>query len=148
MKTASEFLKNLSLFFSLDAKQKEQQDFFLSTYIQVFEENQKQGYYYDYSKILRLAQLNHKTKQFPTLKELLPWMEEAKYRSYNATVDEGKVIVITLDDGRKYDFVVAGMGKSLKSLKDELYKKYLNFKVDIYPKGTVIIGDKIFLPEE
>jgi hypothetical protein len=63
------------------------------------------------------------------------------------SANEGALVVITLPNGVRYDFTVSGIGRPIENIKEEIKNKYGKYpEIKTYPKGTVIIGDKVFTP--
>ena len=63
---------------------------------------------------------------------------------------DGALLIVKLPDGRQYDFVIKSFGnRTIGGFKKQLREQYgEGFEMKLYPAGTVIIGDRVFLPEE
>lgn len=104
---------------------------------------------YNWDKVLTNIQINRKYSTFPTVHDIienLPQFEKKK--EYIADKDEGAVLVVELPSGYKYQFEVSNVAKkNFSQLKAELHRRFGDFKLKKYPKGTVIIGDTVFEPD-
>jgi hypothetical protein len=68
----------------------------------------------------------------------------------NIPAQDGALLIVKLPDGRQYDFVIKSFGnRTVGGLKQKLREQFgEGFEMKLYPAGTVIIGDRVFLPEE
>lgn len=143
-----EFIKELAFFFPLSGTEEHQNKIF-DSYVENLEgiaiSNKCD---YDWKKVLQAIQRTYTFSKFPPLATIIECLPECVIQKpYQASTDEGSLIVLTLPNGVKYQFTVNGYGRSLDAIKDEIKEKYGMFpKIETYPAGTVIIGDEVFLP--
>lgn len=83
--------------------------------------------------------------EIPTIAEALKFGEVKPY--HRECVNEGSLLVVTLSSGFTYEFAVSGIGKLIDDLKADIKRKFGDCTYKFYPKGTVIIGSKVCLPE-
>lgn len=101
----------------------------------------------DWYNFYKYVAENSETRILPMpkyFKDLLPKFKKIEYKE---GVFDGCLIVISLLDGRKYCFEVSeqfGYNK-ISDIREKM-KDSIEAIVK-YPKGTVIMGDKIFYPE-
>lgn len=89
---------------------------------------------------------NHKNSYFPDIKLIGESLHNAIVKPfYRECVDEGSLLVVTLASGFTYEFTVSGIGKSINDLKGDIKRKFGDCTYKFYPKGTVIIGGKVFM---
>ena len=99
----------------------------------------------DFIKAKNLLFDNYDKRTFPDPKTLYSYLAQCEIKNYHECESEGSLIVLTLPNGVKYQFTVTACGRSLGAIKDEIKEKYGAFpKIETYPAGTVIIGDKVF----
>jgi len=103
------------------------------------------NYEIDFSKVKDAVfdKYRPKSKVFPEpyfLKDCLPY---GKVWSYRASQEEGCLVVIEIPNKTIYSFEVCGTGKNIEDIKKEIAKNHGNSKVTIYPKGSVLIGNKV-----
>ena len=143
-----EFIRELSFFFPLSGTEEHKNRIF-DSYVENLEgiaiSNKCD---YDWKKVLQAIQRTYTYQKFPSLADVIKCLPEGRIeKPYEACEGEGALVVITLPNGVKYDFTVSGMGRSLGVIKEEIKNKYGALpKIETYPIGTVIIGDKIFQP--
>lgn len=142
-----EFVKELAFFFPLTGTDEHKNRIF-DSYVENLEgialSNKCE---YDWDKVLKAIQRTYAFSRFPSLAEIIKCLPEGRiYKRYEECEGEGSLVVITLPDGRKYNFTVSGIGRPLSTIKDEILKKYGGCEVKTYPKSTVMIGNKIFEP--
>lgn len=102
---------------------------------------------YDWKKVLQAIQKTYTYSKFPPLADIIKCLPEGKiYKTYTPCKDEGSLIVLTLPDERKYYFTASAIGRALDKVKEEITLKYGDCHVEMYPKGTVVIGNSIVLP--
>lgn len=103
---------------------------------------------YDWKKVLQAIQRTYIYSKFPPLADIIKCLPEGRIdKVYEPCENEGSLIVLTLPNGKKHYFTVCGMSKSLREIKEEILFKYGDYpKVEMYPKGTVVIGNDIVLP--
>ncbi len=108
------------------------------------------GYLYDkeidFSRAKKLIFDKHEKTTFPTPHELLDALMKSEIVHVKSSEDYEKVVVLTLPNGYKYVFTLCNTGKTLDEIKEECTHKYGECKFKTYPKGTVLIGDKVVLP--
>lgn len=100
----------------------------------------------DFQKAKTMMFDTYDKRTFPEPKVLYNILYQCEVKNYDVSANEGSLVVITLPDGRKYNFTVSGIGRPLSTIKDEILKKYGGCEVKTYPKSTVMIGNKIFEP--
>lgn len=138
-----EFLRKLEAFYPLNESQ-EKVDNRLSSYVDILEgEIVKRGKRYDYSKVLKHIQMNYRYKQFPSLPDILDFLNTGEIRESLSCKDEGGLVVIRAEN-HIYGFEIAPFGRTLEDIKTDASKRFNNAKVEIYPKGSVLIGDTVF----
>ena len=145
--TIFEFLQELECFFPLNETEETVRKRIVF-YTEILEgEVKKTGKSYDYRQITRWFLKHYKYKTFPGLANIIEALTYGEVKTQSCK-DEGALLIITLTSGLKYGFTVSPIGKSINELKADIMRKFGNCSFKFYPKGTVIIGDKIFLPEE
>jgi hypothetical protein len=87
-----------------------------------------------------------KKKGFPEPRVLYNYLAQCEIKHYDISKDEGSLVLITLPTGIQYNFTVSGIGRSLGTIKQEIVDKYGDCKIEMFPKGTVIIGNQIIEP--
>lgn len=102
---------------------------------------------YDYDKIFSYILKNYEYKTFPALAYIIKVLDEGIIQDTKESIKIGNVLVVTMSNGLKYDFVISNIGKTKEEIIGSLTKKYGKCKIDEYPAGTVIMGNKIFLFE-
>jgi hypothetical protein len=138
-----EFLRKLEAFYPLNESQ-EKVNNRLSSYVDILEgEIVKRGKRYDYDKILKHIQKTYRYKTFPSLPDLLDFLNVGEVRESVNCKDEGCLVVIRAEN-HIYSFEIAPFGRKLDDIKYDAGKRFANAKVEIYPKGSVLIGDKVF----
>ena len=70
---------------------------------------------------------------------------QAQYKEYCEN-EIGRLVIATLPDGRMYSFEITTFGETLENIKKKMVHKYGNVQIKTYPKGTVLIGNKVFMP--
>ncbi|MCM1003608.1 MAG: hypothetical protein NC408_04630 [Candidatus Gastranaerophilales bacterium] len=142
-----DFLKQLDEFFPLSENEDKKNNRF-SMYADIIEgEIQKTGKEYDFKKIIQYLVRNYKYKTFPPMPEILDALPFGEIYRYSKCANEGSLLVVTLPTGYQYEFTVSSIGKPLKQLEDDIKRKFGECTYQLYPKGTVIIGGKVYLPE-
>ena len=108
----------------------------------------------DYKKLLHWIVDNRKGEKeryFPQIdfirNNLVKGLVQEKQ---NVPAQDGAPLIVKLPDGRQYDFVIKSFGnRIIGGLKKKLREQFgEGFEMKLYPAGTVIIGDRVFLPEE
>lgn len=144
-----DFLKQLNEFFPINESENKMNNRF-KLYGEIIQgEIQKKGKDYDFKKVIQHLVKNYKYKTFPSMPEILdalPYGE--KLPTYNPSVNEGCLLVVTLPSGYTYEFTVSSIGKPIKQLEEDIKRKFGDCTYKLYPKGTVIIQGKVFYPEE
>lgn len=141
-----EFLRDLESFYPLNESE-EKVNKRLSSYVDILEgEILKSGKSYDYAKILKHIQMNYRYKQFPSLPDILDFMNVGEIRETTTCEDDGCLVVITMPNGVMYPFEIASFGKPIDEVKKQIVEKYGNVQVKTYPKGSVLIGKQVILP--
>ena len=90
----------------------------------------------------------NKFKKYPDFSMLKECLAIGEMTQYQKCKNEGELLVITLPDGRKYQFIVSAVGKNIQDIKSSVKRRFGDCKYDFYPKGTVINGEKVFIPGE
>ena len=149
-----EFLRELAFFYPMEKKEDKDKEKIYSSYVDNLEgiaiSNKCE---YDWKKVLQCIQRTYTYAKFPPLADIIKFLPECRIeKAYKPCKDEGSLIVITMPNGKKYQFTVCSWGKSLDRYKEEWQLKYKpeeyeKIKIEQYPAGTVIIGDTIFLPD-
>lgn len=99
---------------------------------------------YDYSAFLTFIGREYKYRTTPTTQWLIEKRE--KFRTVKP-VNDGELLRITLESGLTIDLTVCGLGQTLGKAKEIITGCYGPIKqIDKYPKGTVIIGNKVWAP--
>lgn len=134
-----DFLVKLNYLFPLEGKRIET---VFETYTDILLEHclRKE---YDFKKLLSRSVQEWKLTRYPTVKfiiEQLPYAEVVRY--YSPAPDEGSLIVLKLPNGFAYTFTATNYAKSLKELMADCTKRYGECEIKIYPKGTIMIGNK------
>lgn len=142
-----EFLEELEFFFNYQGKEEDKNKIF-SSYVENLEgisiSNKCE---YDWKKVLQTIQRTYTYSKFPPLADIIKVLPECKiFKPYQECENEGGLVVITLPNGVKYDFIISGIGKPFETIKQEITEKYGNCDIQKYPKGTVIIGNQVFTP--
>ena len=108
------------------------------------------GYCYnkniDFERTKKTIFDNYTGQYFPTPNLLLGYLLQNEIKSYDSCVNDGSLLLITLPNGQQYEFVVSSFDKPLSKIKEDIERKHGNCTIEAYPKGTVIIGGKIFTP--
>lgn len=142
-----EFVRELAFFFPLSGTD-EHKDRIFDSYVENLEgisiSNKCE---YDWKKVLQAIQRTYTYSKFPPLADIIKVLPECKiFKPYQECENEGGLVVITLPNGVKYDFIISGIGKPFETIKQEITEKYGNCDIQKYPKGTVIIGNQVFTP--
>lgn len=142
-----EFVRELAFFFPLSGNDEHKNRIF-DSYVENLEgiciSNKCE---YDWKKVLQTIQRTYTYQKFPPLADIIKVLPECKiFKPYQECTNEGALVVITLPNGVRYDFTISAIGRSLDSIKGEIKDKYGDCEIKTYPKGTVIIGDKVFTP--
>lgn len=141
-----EFLRELEAFYPLNEAQ-EKVNKRLSSYVDILEgEIIKRGKKYNYEKVLKYIQMNYRYKQFPSLPNIMDFLNIGETRDVVNVKDEGCLVVMKIPQGRVYSFEIASFCKSIDEIKREASAKFGNAQISIYPKGSVLIGDKVITP--
>lgn len=107
------------------------------------------GYLYnkdiDFVQAKKLIFDNYESKTFPTPKVILGYLNQCEIKKYEHCADEGGLVVMTLPNGAMYSFIISGFGRSIESIKKKVIDKYGNVDIQIYPKGSILIGKTVVL---
>ena len=103
---------------------------------------------YDYDKIFSYFLKNYRYKTFPALADIVAALDNGIIHNDTGCPDEGKVIIATLPSGYKYLFEISGIGKPIEQIKASLFKRFGQCTVKMYPAGTYLIGNSIYVPDE
>lgn len=146
--TLLEFLFELTVFFPIRGAKKDDD---IEKVLKSYEEHlapSVNGKGYDFKKLLRWIVDNYEYKAFPEVSFIKNNL--SKGAIFNSSSKAGQLVVVSLPDGREYQFTVSGFGfNSIGDLKNKLYRHYgENSKFQFYPAGTVIIDGQVFTPNE
>ena len=100
----------------------------------------------DFQKAKNLIFDNYDKRTFPEPKVLYGYLSQCEVKNYHSTADDGNLVVITLPNNMMYAFEITSFGHTIDEIKSSIIKKYGNVQVKIYPKGSVLIGRKVFTP--
>ncbi len=143
-----DFLRQLAEYFPLNETEDKINNRF-KLYSEIIEgEIQKTGKEYDFKKVIHYLVKNYKYKTFPSMPDILDALPFGEVYRYSKCVNEGSLLIVTLPTGYQYEFTISSIGKPIKQLEADIKRKFGECTYQIYPKGTVIIGDKVFLPEK
>lgn len=136
------FLEDLSVFFPISStRNKKEVIEHYAKYLLKYCENKN----YKFSQVKKYIIENYTKTNFPEILVIRNALPQGEIRNYQETIHDGELVVITLSDGRKYNFTVTGHDvKSLNDIKQEIKQMGVYPKIEIYPKGTVVIGNDIF----
>lgn len=98
---------------------------------------------FDFKKVRNAIFDRYKFKGFPDLALIKECLREGEVYKYKNCKDEGCLVVLRLPQGRIYSFEVATFGRSLEELKKDAATKFGNAKVEIYPCGSKLIGNRV-----
>lgn len=142
-KQIKDFLMHLTYLFPLEGKRLEP---VLETYSDILLEKflKKE---YDLKKLTSYIVQNYKFRTFPTAEFILECLPMAEIHKVNNVVNEGEVIIMKLPNGMMYSFTVTGYGKHLTEIEGRLKGQYGECVVTRHPKGTTLIGTRIFEPD-
>ena len=141
-----EFMRSLESFYPLNESQ-EKVNKRLSSYVDILEgEIVKSGKKYDYDKVLKYIQMTYRYKTFPSLPDILEFMEQGIVRETFNCKDEGCLVVLKTGGGHIYSFEISPTGRSLDDIRKDATKRFGNVQITTYPAGSVLVGDKVFTP--
>ena len=141
------FLEDLSVFFPISStRNKSEVIEHYAKYLLKYCEKKN----FKFSQVKKYIIENYTKTNFPEVTFIRNSLPQGEIRNYQTTIHDGELVVITLPDGRIYNFTVTGNEvKSINDIKQEIETKFGTFpKIEIYPKGTIIIGNKIYESEE
>ena len=144
-----EFLSELELHFPMNCKSGDKEKLLKSYVTHLTDYLKGREDKYDLQKVLTYLLHNYKYSKLPALAEILEAMPhglEDAAEGYKPCPDEGKVVIATLPNGYKYDFVISGCGTPIEQVKASLKRRFGECKVDIYPEGTCLIGNQVVTP--
>ena len=101
----------------------------------------------DFKKARNYVFENYKSKGFPDLALLKESIICSEIKKTKTCEDEGCLVVLRTGGNHIYGFKVSTTGRSLEDIKKDATARFGNVKVETYPKGSVLIGDKVFLPD-
>lgn len=101
----------------------------------------------DFKKARNYVFENYKFKGFPDLAILKESLLNAEIIKQKYCKDEGGLVVVTFPTGKIFTFEISPLGKPLEEIKKQVIAKYGNVQIKTYPKGTVMIGNTIVLPD-
>jgi hypothetical protein len=146
MTTIYEFLDKLNKFFPSNDKEDVFQERVNEYSKEILGIANGKNVEYDYDKIFSHILKNYRYKTFPTLADIINVLDEGIIQKTQECIDAGKVIVVTLPNGYKYDFVISSSGRPKSEVLAKLQQRYGVCKVDIYPEGTCLIGNQVVTP--
>lgn len=143
-----EFLRELAIFFPLSGSEERQNkifDSYAENLVDITTCDKK--YDYDWKKVLQIIQRTYTYQRFPSLADIINCLPEARiYKPYQESEYDGRLVVITLPNGYKYSFTTHGTGKPIHQIQESLKDKYGTIKTEIFPKGSVLIGNTVIKP--
>lgn len=105
------------------------------------------GKEFDFKKARHLIFDRYKFKNFPELSIVKDCILESEIKKYEHCENEGKLVVIKIPERNIiYSFEVNSSGRDIREIKNTIGKNLGKYEIEIYPKGTVLIGDKVFTP--
>lgn len=110
-------------------------------YAEILTSNKK----YDYEKLMRIVGREWKNKYLPSTAWLVEKREQCKPEN-SIPANEGELVVMRLPNGRIYSFTVTGFGRTLNDIRSKCSSIYGGCKVEIYPKGSVLVGTTVIEP--
>ena len=141
-----DFLRELEGFYPLNESE-EKINKRLSSYVSILEkEITKRNKKYDFEKVLRNIQMSYKYKSFPSLPDILEFLNIGELKNVQHVQGEGSLAVITLPNGAIYPFEIAPFGNEIEEIKKRISRVYGNYQLRTYPKGSVMIGTEIVTP--
>lgn len=139
-----DFLQQLEAMFPLKESDERKQRVF-SLYVDILEgEVIKSNKEYDFQKILHHLIRTHKYKSFPSVADIIEAMPIGEVTQYQQCKNDDALLVVTLPSGYQYRFTVSAIGKDKKTIKQDVERRYGQCEWQVYPQGTVIIGEKVF----
>ncbi len=102
----------------------------------------------NYDIALNWIIVNHKKNTyFPEITFIAEALKYAEIKPFHREcADEGLLLVVTLTSGYQYKFTVSSIGKPIDVIKSSIKQKFGDCTYKFYPKGTVIIGNNVFMP--
>lgn len=141
-----EFMRSLEAFYPLNESE-DKVNRRLSSYVDILEgEIVKSGKKYDYEKILKHIQMNYRYKTFPSLPDILDFMEQGVIKEIVNCQDEGCLVVMKVAENNIYAFEVSPYGRKFEDIKKDAIARFGNVQITTYPKGSVLIGDTVITP--
>lgn len=93
---------------------------------------------------------NYSYNKFPDLAFLRDCIVKSYVFETNIAKDEGCLVLMIMPDGYIYSFEITSFGHSIEELKqrinNRLKEQKKNCTVKIFPKGSTLIGNKVFIP--
>lgn len=99
----------------------------------------------DFTKVKNTIFDQYKFKGFPDMPFIKECLKTGEIQRYIASKDEGCLVVIRAEN-HIYAFEVAACGKNIEDIKKDASARFENSKIEIYPKGSVLIGEKVITP--
>ena len=100
----------------------------------------------DFKKVRNIIFDTYKFKGFPDLPLIRDCLKAGEIQKYTNCKDEGCLVVIRAEK-HIYSFEIAPLGRSLEDIKKNASAMFENAKIEIYPKGSVLIGDTVVTPD-
>ena len=147
------FLEDLSVFFPIALSRNKHEVFErYAEYLYQICENKN----YKFTPIKNWIINNYTKSGFPEITYIRNALKKGEIANIQTTADDGKLVVVTLTNGRIYSFVItANATMTLNDIKEKTKllireekdpgrKHYKYADIKIYPKGSVLIGNKIY----
>lgn len=99
----------------------------------------------DFKKVRNKIFDTYKFKGFPDMPLIRDCLKAGEISKYINCKDEGCLVVIRAENNI-YSIEVAPFGRPIEDIKADAGKRFSNSKVEIYPRGSVLIGDKVITP--
>lgn len=140
-----EMLEELLRFYPINNRKEDDIAQDLVTYRElILEQVHKSNEEYDWTKCLKYIQTHRVYKTFPSIPDILEALPHSFVdKKYQPSPNEGALLVVTLPNGYQYKFTVSGRGKTFKQIENDIKRKFGECTFKFYPKGTIIIDDKI-----
>lgn len=90
---------------------------------------------------------HYKFKGYPDMPLLKESILSSEIKKIDTCKNEGCLVVIRTGGNHIYAFEISATGRSLEDIKKDATARFGNVKVETYPKGSVLIGDKVILPD-
>lgn len=99
----------------------------------------------DFKKVRNAIFDQYKFKGYPDMPLIKDCLKVGEIKKFTTCKDEGCLVVMRLPEGGVYSFeITADAQHDLEYYKQDAAKRFGNVKVEIYPKGSVLIGTTVF----